>query len=146
MVEAVQEEASHGVGQPCPTDCVKEREFDMVIVEVLEEQVRIQAMVVEQSIFLSHKVIEDEASKATVDEDWHGESGMECIPCEGPTTEGMLEKQVGLVLQEEVPLKDRLPKVGVMLLMDMLLKVSLHRFLYGLQSCLDEGSAMSSSK
>ncbi|KAI5069853.1 hypothetical protein GOP47_0016154 [Adiantum capillus-veneris] len=125
MVTTMQEEASEGVGQPCPTDRVEERwcipegvgnvdlpevldgflsrlADDMVIEEVIEKQVRIQAMVVEQSVLFSHEVVEDEASKAMVDEDWHGESGMECMPFEGPTTEGMLGKQVGLAMQEAV--------------------------------------------
>ncbi|KAI5080271.1 hypothetical protein GOP47_0005750, partial [Adiantum capillus-veneris] len=144
MVKAVQEEANQGVGQPCPTDRVEvwqcisegighvdvpENEVingffsrlanDMVIEEVLEEQ----AKVVEQSDLLSPEVVEDEVSKAMADEDLHGESGIECMPFEGPTIEGMLEKQVVLVLQEEAPLKDRLPKVCAMLLMVMLLKL-----------------------
>ncbi|KAI5075796.1 hypothetical protein GOP47_0009872 [Adiantum capillus-veneris] len=100
MVEAVQEEASLRVGQPCPTDRVEEWRCipegvedvniqkdevidhgflsrladDVDVEEVLEEQ----AKVVEQSNLLSHEVVEDEASQAMVDEDWHGESGMEC--------------------------------------------------------------------
>ncbi|KAI5084950.1 hypothetical protein GOP47_0001119 [Adiantum capillus-veneris] len=98
MVEVVQEEASQRDGQPCPTDWVEERqcnpkgvdnvnipenevidhgflsplEDDMVVEEVLEAQLSVQAMVVEQSDFLSHEVVEDEASQVMVDEDWHG--------------------------------------------------------------------------
>ncbi|KAI5061682.1 hypothetical protein GOP47_0024187 [Adiantum capillus-veneris] len=59
------------------------------------------------------------------DKDLHSESDMGCMSFEGPTAKGMLEEQVGLVLQEELPLEDRLPKVGAMLLMDVLLKVVL---------------------
>ncbi|KAI5057810.1 hypothetical protein GOP47_0027825 [Adiantum capillus-veneris] len=70
---------------------------------------------------------------------------MECMPFEGSTIEGMLEKQVGLVLQEEVVVEDRLPKVGVMLLMDMLLKVALQAVLHVLQSSRDERYPMESS-
>ncbi|KAI5080277.1 hypothetical protein GOP47_0005756 [Adiantum capillus-veneris] len=118
----MQEEASQGVGQPCPTDRVEERRCipegvedvnipnnevidhgflsrladDMVVQEVLEEQVRVQVVVVEQSDLLSHEVVEDEASKAMVDEGWHGESGMACMPFEGPITKGMLGTHVGL--------------------------------------------------
>ncbi|KAI5082027.1 hypothetical protein GOP47_0001770 [Adiantum capillus-veneris] len=81
MVEVVQEEASQGVWQSCPTDCVEEwqciPEDDVVVDEVLEEQ----AKVIEQSDLISHEVVEEEASQAAVDEDWHGESGMECMPC-----------------------------------------------------------------
>ncbi|KAI5060795.1 hypothetical protein GOP47_0025215, partial [Adiantum capillus-veneris] len=167
MVEAVQKEASQGVGQPCPTDHIEERQCipegvgdvnipenevidhgflshladDMVVEEVLEEQ----AKVVEQSDFLSHEVVEDEASQVIVHKDWHGESGIECVPFEGPTVDGMLEEHVGLILQEAVVVEDRLPKVGVMLLMDMLLKAALQTVFHGLQSSRDERYAMESS-
>ncbi|MCO5557828.1 hypothetical protein L7F22_011400, partial [Adiantum nelumboides] len=73
---------------------------DMVVEGVLEERVSVQATVVEQSNLLLHEVIKDEASKAMVDEDWHGESGMECMPFEGPTTDDMLGKHVGLAMQQ----------------------------------------------
>ncbi|KAI5064491.1 hypothetical protein GOP47_0021161 [Adiantum capillus-veneris] len=109
MVEAMQEEASQGVGQPCPTNCVEERQCipesvddlnilehevidgflsrladDMVVEVVLEEQVDIQELMIEQSDLLSHKVVEDVASKAMVGKDW--QSGMECILFEGHAT------------------------------------------------------------
>ncbi|KAI5073937.1 hypothetical protein GOP47_0011950 [Adiantum capillus-veneris] len=123
MVEAVQEEASPGVGQPCPIQCNEERQCippsvddvdlsknevidhgllfflanDVVEDEVLEEQ----AKVVEQSNLLPHEVVEDESSKAMVDEAWQGELGMECMPFERSTTKGMLGTQVGWAMQKQ---------------------------------------------
>ncbi|KAI5063596.1 hypothetical protein GOP47_0022143 [Adiantum capillus-veneris] len=168
MVEAVQEEANEGVGQPCPTHRVAERQCisegvgdvnipenevidhgflfrladHMVVEDVLEEQ----AKVVEQSDLLSHEVVEDEASQVMVHEGWHGESGIESVPFEGPTIDGMLEEQVGWFVQEAMVVEDRLPKVGVLLLMDILLKVSLQVVFHGLQSSRDERYAMEISK
>ncbi|KAI5056993.1 hypothetical protein GOP47_0028811 [Adiantum capillus-veneris] len=92
MVEVVKGEASQGVGQPCPTDCVEEWQYipevvgdvdlpkdevvdhgflsclenDVVVDEVLKEKEK----VIEQSDFLLHELVEDEASKAMADEDW----------------------------------------------------------------------------
>ncbi|KAI5069794.1 hypothetical protein GOP47_0016095 [Adiantum capillus-veneris] len=119
IVEAIHEEASQGVGQPCPIHCIEEQQCiledvddviipenevidhgflsclanDMVVTKaVLEEQVDIQELVIEQSDLLSPKVVEDEVSQAMVDEDWNGELGIECAPFEGLKAKGMLEE------------------------------------------------------
>ncbi|KAI5062537.1 hypothetical protein GOP47_0023076 [Adiantum capillus-veneris] len=114
---------------------------DMVVGGVLEEE----AKVIERSELLSHEVVKDEVSKAMVDEAWQGESGMECILFEGSTIEDSLGTQVGWAIQEAPVVEDRLPKVGVMLLMDMLLKAALQVVLHDLQSSRDEKYAIESS-
>ncbi|KAI5065608.1 hypothetical protein GOP47_0020303 [Adiantum capillus-veneris] len=143
MVEAEQEEASQGVGQPCPTNCIEERQcipkgVDDVNIPKNEEKV------VEQSNFLSHEVVEDEVSKAMENKDWHDESDMERIPFEEPTIEGMIGKHVGLDMQQ-VEANCSVLLLSAMLWIHMVLKVALQISLYRLPCFFEEDYAMESS-
>ncbi|KAI5067797.1 hypothetical protein GOP47_0018325 [Adiantum capillus-veneris] len=78
------------------------------------------------------------------DKEWHGESGMECMPFEEPTIEGMLGKHVGLDMQQ-VEENCSVLLLYAMLWIHMVLKVSLQVSLYRLPGFFEEDYAMESS-
>ncbi|KAI5073922.1 hypothetical protein GOP47_0011935 [Adiantum capillus-veneris] len=78
------------------------------------------------------------------DKDWHGESGMEGIPFEEPTIEGMLGKHVGLDMQQ-VEANCSALLLYAMLWIHMVLKAALLVSLYQLPGFFEKDYAMESS-